>query len=289
MGYLKKSILLSVALATQIVICMESESPAKRQKTNKIKINIPQSEAERERIRLELAKKEAEEKRLIEKLQKLKFEEIKEWTETARFAGCVVAYETDIEKSELVKSHFHGTKYALILQDKIECQLCHQNGYQLHFLYKSRDNKITIVVCDDKLKNQKKYFKIRLLTLEEVQKLLEMAKTNSYIFGHMSATATKDLLARELKLKNLLPESKRKYLYNILESVRLLWIGFYKDTDKNGKKTEISDFHESRMPKDMVILIIKFLVNMEAESSEYDSFTVDLEKRTILSYRKKIN
>lgn len=236
MSDLKKIFLFILISLFKISFCMEEEPPKKKQKVE---------------------------------IKKLPFLEIKSWQEIAPYCGYILAYETNINQNNPAKCYFEDdTKYALISKDSnnpVTCDLCHHEGYEISYFYKKNEKKVDIVLCHEKyIRNV--FFRIRLLKFEEIKKILEMVINNKFRFGNLSSPDTKSFVMTQLKLKNLLPEEKRRYLYKKLLSVRLLLIGFFKDRESTLRI----------LPKDIFKIIIKLLVYLESEDIDNGSLVLEL-------------
>lgn len=199
----------------------------------------------------------------------MSFEDVKCWQEAKRFAGCVVAFKADLFQYKPTKGLFDGIKYALIACDSSICNLCEKEGYKIDFFCNKndKDEKLSIVLCDEKFKRlDHAFFKARLLTLEEVKRILNLINNQEYIFGDLSLELMK---SKVLQTCNLLPDEKRKYirkyLYNKLPSVGLILLA-----------TEDPGSLFIKLPKEIYHRIIRFLLYAEAEDARNDLLFLEL-------------
>ena len=201
-------------------------------------------------------------------------EKIKSWEETKRFEGCLVACKADFKRAigfeyETSQGLFNGVKYGFISKGIVGCDLCDNSGYKINFFCdrKNEGEKLKIVLCSNKLGLAQSYFKARLLTIEEIKRISDLMDAKKYFFGEKSFELKKTEI---LKITNLLPEEKikylRKYLYNKSLSIRLILINIYKD--------ENSLF--GTLPMEMNMYIFRFIIENEVRDYKNDSLLLEL-------------
>ena len=249
----KTNFLLVSIISVQISFCMSNQPPLKKQKTEEISLK---------------------EKKLDEKLDNLPLEDIKSLEEAKKFEGCLVActayfFRENSFEYKTTQGLFNGVKYAFISKCLHTCTSCRHGGYSINFFCNSSDmnEKLNFVLCDQKFNMEKAFFKARLLTLEEIKRILFLIKIQEYQFGEKDFLLTKTEI---LNLRNLLPQERRKYLrkylYNTLPNIRMVLMGAFKD-----KNSILNTLH-----KDICMIIIKFVIEEEVENYKDDSLLLEL-------------